>query len=77
MPDTTEPSASTACSARRTNASATTTDRFDDPNLPGEMRVTVSLRPVACGTELEIVQAGIPAAIPGRVPAMPAGRSRC
>jgi len=40
------------------------TDRFDDPNLPGEMQVTVSLRPVACGTELEIVQAGIPAAIP-------------
>ena len=40
------------------------TDRFDDPNLPGEMQVSVSLRPVACGTELEIVQAGIPAAIP-------------
>ncbi len=40
------------------------TDRFDDPNFPGEMQVTVSLRPVACGTELEIVQAGIPAAIP-------------
>jgi uncharacterized protein YndB with AHSA1/START domain len=40
------------------------TDRFDDPNLPGEMRTTVSLRPVAVGTELEIVQEGIPAAIP-------------
>jgi len=39
-------------------------DRFDDPNLPGEMQVTVSLRPVACGTELSIVQEGIPAAIP-------------
>lgn len=40
------------------------TDRFDDPNLPGEMRTTVSLRPVAVGTELEIVQEGIPAVIP-------------
>ena len=40
------------------------TDRFDDPNLPGEMRVTVSLRKVLCGTELTIVQEGIPAAIP-------------
>jgi uncharacterized protein YndB with AHSA1/START domain len=40
------------------------TDRFDDPNLPGEMQVTVSLTPVACGTELSIVQDGIPAAIP-------------
>lgn len=39
-------------------------DKFDDPNLPGEMHVTVSLRPVACGTELSIVQEGIPAAIP-------------
>ncbi len=40
------------------------TDRFDDPGLPGEMRVTVSLKAVACGTELEIVQEGIPDAIP-------------
>lgn len=40
------------------------TDRFDDPNLPGEMSVTISLRPVACGTELSITQQGIPAAIP-------------
>jgi len=40
------------------------TDRFDDPNMPGEMQVTINLRKVACGTELEIVQAGIPAAIP-------------
>jgi uncharacterized protein YndB with AHSA1/START domain len=39
-------------------------DKFDDPNLPGEMRVTVTLRPVACGTELTIVQEGIPSAIP-------------
>ena len=40
------------------------TDRFDDPNLPGEMRTTISLRPVSCGTELEIVQEGIPEVIP-------------
>lgn len=40
------------------------TDKFDDPNMPGEMQVTVSLREVVCGTELEIVQEGIPAAIP-------------
>lgn len=40
------------------------TDRFDDPNLPGEMNVTVSLRPVACGTELSIVQENVPVAIP-------------
>jgi len=40
------------------------TDRFDDPDIPGEMHVTVELRKVNCGTELEIVQAGIPAMIP-------------
>ncbi|HEX7215360.1 MAG TPA: SRPBCC family protein [Methylomirabilota bacterium] len=40
------------------------TDTFDDPNLPGEMQVTVSLRPVFCGTELHILQEGIPEAIP-------------
>ena len=40
------------------------TDRFDDPNLPGEMQVTISLAAVACGTELAIVQEGIPATIP-------------
>ena len=40
------------------------TDRFDDPNLPGEMVTTVSLRGVSCGTELEIVQEGIPEVIP-------------
>lgn len=39
-------------------------DRFEDPNLPGEMQVSVTLKPVACGTGLEIVQEGIPAAIP-------------
>lgn len=40
------------------------TDTFDDPGLPGEMQVTVSLRRVACGTEVGIVQEGIPSAIP-------------
>lgn len=40
------------------------TDKFDDPNLPGEMEVTVSLKPVVCGTELSISQAGIPEVIP-------------
>ena len=40
------------------------TDRFDDPNLPGEIQVTVTLKKVSCGTELNIVQAGIPEAIP-------------
>jgi uncharacterized protein YndB with AHSA1/START domain len=40
------------------------TDRFDDPGLPGEMQVTVQLRKVLCGTELQIVQEGLPAAIP-------------
>jgi len=40
------------------------TDKFDDPNLPGVMEVTVSLTPVLCGTELNITQAGIPAVIP-------------
>jgi uncharacterized protein YndB with AHSA1/START domain len=39
-------------------------DKFDDPNLPGEMSATVSLKPVTCGTELAIVQEGIPSAIP-------------
>lgn len=40
------------------------TDRFDDPNLPGEMTVTITFRKVLCGTELHIEQAGVPAAIP-------------
>lgn len=40
------------------------TDKFDDPNLPGEMQVTVSLRKVMGGTELEITQEGIPSVIP-------------
>jgi uncharacterized protein YndB with AHSA1/START domain len=40
------------------------TDKFDDPNLAGEMQTTVTLRAVFCGTELNIVQEGIPEAIP-------------
>ncbi|BBO36127.1 SRPBCC family protein [Lacipirellula parvula] len=40
------------------------TDRFDAPGLPGEMNVTITFKPVLCGTELNIVQEGIPAAIP-------------
>jgi uncharacterized protein YndB with AHSA1/START domain len=40
------------------------TDQFDDPNLPGEIEVTVTLTKVSCGTELNIVQAGVPAVIP-------------
>ena len=40
------------------------TDKFDDPNLPGEMTVTIGLKKVSVGTELSIVQEGIPAAIP-------------
>jgi uncharacterized protein YndB with AHSA1/START domain len=39
-------------------------DKFDDPNLPGEIEVTVTLRKVSVGTELDIVQAGLPDAIP-------------
>jgi uncharacterized protein YndB with AHSA1/START domain len=40
------------------------TDKLDDPNFPGEMTVTIELRPVLCGTELNIVLEGIPAMIP-------------
>jgi uncharacterized protein YndB with AHSA1/START domain len=40
------------------------TDRFEDPSMPGEMQVTISLRKVACGTDLTIVQEGLPPAIP-------------
>ena len=39
------------------------TDKFDDPNLPGEMQTTIALKPVWCGTELSIVQEGVPAVI--------------
>lgn len=40
------------------------TDAFDDPGLPGEMQVTVTLSAVSCGTELRVVQEGIPEVIP-------------
>lgn len=40
------------------------TDTFDDPNLPGEMQVTVTLKAVSCGTDIDIVQEGIPDMIP-------------
>ncbi|WP_293997590.1 SRPBCC family protein [Sphaerotilus sp.] len=40
------------------------TDKFDDPNLPGVITVTVELKPVLCGTELNVVQEGIPEVIP-------------
>ena len=39
-------------------------DRFDDPNLPGEMTTTVILRAVSCGTDVQVVQEGVPAVIP-------------
>ena len=51
------------------------TDKFDDPNLPGEMRTTVTLKKVSCGTELNVVQEGLPDVIPPRR-AVSAGRSR-
>ena len=40
------------------------TDEFDDPNFPGVIQVTVSLKSISCGTELSVVQAGIPDVIP-------------
>jgi uncharacterized protein YndB with AHSA1/START domain len=40
------------------------TDAFDDPNLPGEMRTTITLKNVSCGTELNVVQEGVPNVIP-------------
>ena len=46
------------------NARIRHTDAFGDPNLPGEMTTTITLRPVFCGTELNIVQEGIPDQIP-------------
>ena len=46
------------------NARIRYSDKFDDPSLPGEMETTVSLVPVSCGTELSIVQSGIPQLIP-------------
>jgi len=43
------------------------TDKFDDPNLPGLITVTVDLRKVSCGTELNVVQEGIPEVIPAEM----------
>jgi len=40
------------------------TDKFEDPNLPGEMQTTIALKKVFCGTELSITQEGVPAVIP-------------
>lgn len=46
------------------NERIVSTDKFDDPNVPGEMKVTVTLREVSCGTEVDITQEGLPDAIP-------------
>ncbi len=43
------------------------TDRFDDPNLKGEMTVTITLKKVACGTDLNVVQEGVPDMIPAEM----------
>jgi len=43
------------------------TDKFDDPNLPGEMVTTVTLKKVSVGTELDVVQEGVPEAIPAEM----------
>ena len=40
------------------------TNKFDDPNMPGELQTTITLKKVFCGTDLDVVQEGIPAAIP-------------
>lgn len=42
-------------------------DKFDDPNLPGEIMVTITLKKVSCGTDLSIVQEGVPAVIPAEM----------
>jgi hypothetical protein len=52
------------------------TDKFDDPNLPGEIQVTVALKPVFCGTELNIVQEGLPDPFRWKR-AISVGRTRC
>jgi uncharacterized protein YndB with AHSA1/START domain len=49
------------------NAQIRYTDVFDDPNLPGQMITSVTLTPVLCGTELKVVQEGIPAEIPAEM----------
>jgi uncharacterized protein YndB with AHSA1/START domain len=40
------------------------TDKFEDPSMPGEMQVTITLREVSCGTEVDIIQEGVPSVIP-------------
>ena len=50
-----------------TNERIRYTDKFDDPNLPGEMQITVTLKKVSCGTELNIVQEGVPEVIPAEM----------
>ena len=42
-------------------------DRFDDPNLPGEMMATIELKKVSCGTEVTILQEGVPSVIPAEM----------
>lgn len=51
----------------KTNESLVYKDKFDDPNLPGEMTVTISFKEVSCGTELSIKQEGIPDMIPAEM----------
>lgn len=51
----------------KTNELIKYSDKFDDPNLPGEMTTTVWLRKVFCGTELKVLQEGIPEAIPAEM----------
>jgi uncharacterized protein YndB with AHSA1/START domain len=43
------------------------TDKFDDPNLPGEIKVTINLKEASCGTELNILQEGVPDVIPAEM----------
>lgn len=50
-----------------TNEFIKITDRFDNPNLPGEMTTTIQFKKVICGTEINITQTGIPAAIPAEM----------
>ncbi|MEQ1814498.1 MAG: SRPBCC family protein [Candidatus Nitrotoga sp.] len=51
----------------KTNELIRYTDKFDDPNLPGEMQVTVTLKAVMCGTEINVVQEGVPDVIPAEM----------
>src|SRR5205823_2645461 len=52
------------------------TDKFDDPNLPGEIQTTITLKKVSCGTELNIVQEGVPAVIPAEAFRLTRGQLR-